>query len=161
MCTTGRGPLGLVLGLSVALFGCVLENGEPPTPMGPSELGLSISLVANPGVLPFDGASQSRISIDARDPNGQPVANLALRIQTEFNGVLQDMGRLSARSVVTGADGRAVVVYTAPFIDSSVDSERIVKIIVIPTDRLKPSFTNSGHSARAARSGPAARHLYS
>src|SRR5438128_3686374 len=29
-------------------------------------------------------------------------------------GVLQDVGRLSARTVVTGSDGRATVVYTAP-----------------------------------------------
>ena len=44
MCRTGRAPLGLVLGVSMALFGCVLENGEPPTPMGPSVVSPSGAL---------------------------------------------------------------------------------------------------------------------
>ena len=48
MCRTGRAPLGLVLGVSMALFGCVLENGEPPAPLGP----FSPSVVSPDGALP-------------------------------------------------------------------------------------------------------------
>ena len=38
----------------------------------------------------------------------------ALRVQTTVEGVTQDFGTLSAKTVVTGDDGRARVIYTAP-----------------------------------------------
>jgi PKD repeat protein len=39
---------------------------------------------------------------------------VVVRLETSVNGTVQDFGRLSARTVVTGTDGRATAVYTAP-----------------------------------------------
>ena len=60
------------------------------------------------------GSSQSSITVDARNPNNQPVRGLSMRVDMFVNGVAADFGTLSARTVVTGDDGRARVVYTAP-----------------------------------------------
>ena len=64
------------------------------------------------------------------------VPNAAL----EVNGVIQDFGSLSARSIITGSDGVASVVYTAPLQDPSNINPtclsvpgRCVTIIATPT----------------------------
>jgi PKD repeat protein len=71
-------------------------------------------ITASPDVLSMDGASQSRITIEARDANGQLSPNVQLRMEIQANGQLVDFGSLSARTVVTAANGRASVTYTAP-----------------------------------------------
>ena len=68
----------------------------------------------SPDVLPQDGASQSFVTVTARDANSQPIRNLALRAETRVGGVPVDFGSLSARSIATGSDGKATLVYTAP-----------------------------------------------
>ena len=99
---------------------------------GPSELGLSLTLSASPDVLPVDGASQSLVSILARDGAGQVLANVTVRLQLRVGGVLQDYGQLSARTLVTGQDGRALATYTAPLDPSGVDTQTQVDILVTP-----------------------------
>ena len=100
--------------------------------IGPSELALSLALSATPDVLPLDGASQSLVSILARDGSGQVLANVTLRLQIRFGGVLQDYGQLSGRTLVTGQDGRAVATYTAPLAVSGIDADAQVQIEVTP-----------------------------
>ena len=115
---------------AVALAAC--QHDASPDPfIGPSELGLSLALSASPDVLPLDGASQSLVTIFSRDGAGQAIANVTLRLQIRFGGVLQDVGLLSARTLVTGQDGRALATYTAP-IGGSVDTGSTVEIIVTP-----------------------------
>ena len=57
-------------------------------------------------MLTLDGASQSLVMILARDGSGQVVANVTLRLQIRYAGTLQDFGQLSARTLVTGLDGK-------------------------------------------------------
>jgi PKD repeat protein len=122
----------LVLAL-VASAGCTVNKTEPPPLSGPSELSLSLSLAANPDTLTQDGSSQSQVVIRARDANSQPVRSLAVRVDIAVDGVIQDFGSLSAKNVVTGADGTATVVYTAPASVDSVDRQTNVSIQATPS----------------------------
>lgn len=71
-------------------------------------------MTASPDLMVRDGASQSVVTVTVRDSNGQPMRNLALRLDVAVGGSLADLGTLSARNVSTGADGKASVTYTAP-----------------------------------------------
>lgn len=98
----------------VAGAACTLQDLEPPSPTGPSTFGLSLNVSASPDILPEDGASQSVIRIVARGPDGQPLANVPLRVDTTVGSLIVEFGKLSARNVVTDGNGTATVVYTAP-----------------------------------------------
>ena len=100
---------------TVALAACAGHKAEPPPPLsGPSGLALSVTVSAIPDTINFDGGSQASVRISAIGPDGRPKAGLPLRVDMFVNGVPQDFGTLSARTVVTNADGIATVVYTAP-----------------------------------------------
>ncbi len=124
-------------GLTVAatlLAGCSVSKPEAPDLAGPSVLGTSITVLANPDTLRQDGSSQAQVVIVALDANAQPVRNLPVRVDIAIGGVIADFGQVSARNVVTGGDGRASVLYTAPNppVDP-VDSGTVVQIVVTPT----------------------------
>jgi hypothetical protein len=93
---------------------CTLTDIKPPPVSGPSELGLSVTLQASPDVLTRDGTSRAVISVFARDGYGAPMASLGLRADLMVDGLLQDLGRLSARNLTTDIEGRTSVVYTSP-----------------------------------------------
>jgi PKD repeat protein len=99
---------------AAALSGCIAHQTEAPPLSGPSDLALSMSVTASPESINQDGASQSRITITAMGPDGRAKASLPIRVDMALDGVAQDFGTLSARSVVTGSDGKAFVTYTAP-----------------------------------------------
>jgi hypothetical protein len=99
---------------ALAVTSCTVSKTPTPSLQGPSELGLSIVLSANPDTLSFDGASQSRITVEARDANGQPLPNVAVRAEIVANNTFVDFGSLSARTLVTDSNGKAFVTYTAP-----------------------------------------------
>ena len=125
---------------------CTLSDQDPPPLTGPSEFAQSVAISVSPDVLPQDGASQSFITVTARDANGQPLRNLTMRTETRVGGTPVDFGTLSARSVVTGSDGRATLVYTAPPSPAvSPDAFLLVDIVVTP---FGTDFNNS--SARTA-----------
>ena len=100
--------------LAATAAGCTVSETEAPELAGPSELALSLSVQATPDVLTQDGQSQASVTVDARGPSNQPVRGLSLRVDTRVGGVAADYGTLSARTIVTGDDGRARVTYTAP-----------------------------------------------
>jgi len=100
--------------LVLALSACTVKKADNPPSSGPSELALSLLVTATPDRLPQDGASQSQIVIVARDGSSRPMPNLSLRAEMVVGGAYQDFGTLSARTLVTGGDGRATVTYTAP-----------------------------------------------
>ena len=114
--------------VALVAAGCAITDTQPPPLSGPSEMSLSLAISANPDVLSQDGGSQSVITIDARDSNGQPVANTLLRLEIEGG----DFGALSARSVVTNSTGRASFTYTAPPA-SPTDGSSDVRIRVTPS----------------------------
>jgi PKD repeat protein len=121
-----------VVAASLAATSCTLKNADAPPLTGPSEFGTSVTLTVSPDVLQTDGGSQSLVTITARDANGQPLRNLSLRTETRVNGVSSDFGALSARNVVTDANGQATVVYTAPNIGGGEDLNLYVDVVAIP-----------------------------
>ena len=99
------------LGVSVA---CVQPQALPASPLGPSELALSLTASAIPDVLPLDGRSRSTVDVWARDAFGVPVSGVTLMVQTSSDATFLDVGELSSRRLVTGPDGTARAIYTAP-----------------------------------------------
>lgn len=119
--------------LLAAAWGCTTKKQEAPPLTGPSELGTSLSITVSPDVLRQDGASQSLVTVTARDNAGQPARNLALRAEITVGGIITDFGSLSARNIVTDASGRATFIYTAPPAGPiAVDTGTIVGITVSP-----------------------------
>ena len=121
------------LAATVALAGCTVKKTEAPALSGPSEFGLSLQVTASPDILGQDGSSPSQVQIVARGPDGRPARGVSMRVEITAGGVLADYGRLSARTVVTGEDGIARVVYTAPPpLREPVDNFTIVTLLVTP-----------------------------
>ncbi len=124
-----------ILAITVVGSGCTTKSQEAPPLSGPSEFGTSIVVTATPDAITQDGASQSLITISARDSNGSPLRNLSLRSEITVGGVRTDFGALSARNLVTDAGGRATLVYTAPAAlagQASVDQQTVVTVQVTP-----------------------------
>ena len=129
---TTRLVCGLI-GASLLFGACTTKNQETPALSGPSELGTSITISVSPDVLSQDGASQSLVTVTARDQNGQLLRNLPLRAEITVNGIVTDFGTLSARNLVTDANGRATAIYTAPPSPAvSIDTGTQVQIQVTP-----------------------------
>ena len=63
-----------------------MKDQDAPPLTGPSEFSQSITIAVSPDVLPQDGASQSFITVTARDANAQPIRNLTLRTETRVGG---------------------------------------------------------------------------
>lgn len=131
--------------------GCTMKSQDAPPLAGPSEFGTSITVSPSPDILTQDGASQAVVTITARDGNAQPVRSLSLRVETAVSGVSMDFGSLSSRNVVTGADGRATVVYTAPPAPSVAVGETRVEIWVFPVGT---DFNNTAPRTAAIRLVP-------
>ncbi len=120
------------IGLAVAIaalavaVGCTMKDQSLPGFVGPSELGLSLTITVTPDVLRWDGASRALVVIQARNGSGQPVANIAALVEVlavdPTNPALRvpyDLGAISARNIVTGGDGRASLTYTAPLLNQN------------------------------------------
>ena len=102
-------------GLAVVLVsGCTVHQSETPALSGPSEFALSLAVSAAPDTITQDGRSSSTVAVVARDANGKSITNAPFRFDILVNGQAADYGTLSSRNVVTGSDGRATAVYTAP-----------------------------------------------
>jgi PKD repeat protein len=97
-----------------AMAACTVHDVDVPSLSGPSSLAISLSVTATPDTLPQDGAATSRIVVKAFNAGGQPYPNLSVRLDMRINGSVQDFGTLSARTILTAADGTASAIYTAP-----------------------------------------------
>ena len=136
---------------------CTMKNQEAPPLSGPSEYATSIAISTAPDILTQDGASQSLITITARDTNSAPIRNLSMRADITVGGVHADFGSLSARNLVTGSDGRASLVYTAPAAPSvSVDNGTIVDIVITPVGTDYANTTSRTASIRLVPPGSVA-----
>jgi PKD repeat protein len=125
---------------ALVLGACTSKKQETPPLGGPSELSTSITITVAPDVVTQDGVSQSLVSIIARDANGQPLRNVSLRAEISVSGVGVDFGRLSAKSLVTDANGRASLVYTAPPPPAGPVPPTDVQIVVTP---MESDFANA------------------
>lgn len=124
MARTHTLPLAaLGLAILVTTSGCALDETTTPALSGPSSFGRTLSVGVNPDVLPQDGQSTARVTVQVTNETGQPVANFPLRLDMWVPSdshvptsplVLKDVGQLATKFPVTGGDGRAVVTYTAP-----------------------------------------------
>ena len=140
------------VGVMLVMSACTTKSQDAPPLTGPSEFGQSVNVAANPDSLPQDGASQSFVTVTVRDANGQPIRGVTLRAETRVTDALVDFGRLSARSIVTGSDGRATLVYTAPSAPAAaVDTFTIVEITVTPAGT---DFNNANARSAAIRLTP-------
>ena len=120
-----------VIGLAaVVLSACTIEDTERPDLTGPSGYALRLIMQAVPDSILQDGASQSVINIEATGPDGRPARGLVLRVDQIVDGQPFDFGTVSAKTVVTGDDGRARIIYTAPPRDAT--NGHVVQIIVTP-----------------------------
>jgi chitodextrinase len=129
-----------------------MKDQDAPPLTGPSEFAKSITVSVSPDVLSQDGASQSLITVRAAGPNGEPLRNESMRVEILVDNTPVDYGLLSARNIVTGSDGRATAVYTAPAAPSvAVDSFTVVDIVVTPTGS---DFNNSSTRRAAIRLVP-------
>jgi PKD repeat protein len=143
----------LTIAALVLSAACTTSQQTVPPLAGPSEFALSLRVTATPDSISQDGASQSSIVVNAFDPNGRGVSGLALRMDMAVNGLLQDYGTLSARTIVTGTDGRATTVYTAPIPPppAAGGSSTIVTIVATPTGN---NFQTSNPQIAAIRLVP-------
>jgi PKD repeat protein len=123
--------------IAATSLGCTMKSQETPSLTGPSELGVSITLRTQPEILVQDGSSQSLVTITARDSNGAPKRDVSVITGIFVDGVRADFGSVSARNLVTDANGEARLMYTAPALPSgpAVDTGTIVEIGVTPLDR--------------------------
>jgi PKD repeat protein len=128
-----------------------MKNQEAPPLTGPSEFGTSVNVLVSPDILQQDGASQSLVTVLVHGPDGAPRPNVPLRAEIRFNGQVVDFGKLSAKSIVTGADGRAVFTYTAPAGVSGVESE--VDIAVTPIGTSAGGFVTQSATIRLVPPG--------
>jgi len=151
----------LIVAAALLVGACTTKKTEPPDLSGPSELGTSLAIAANPDTLTQDGESRSTIVVTARNANGQPLPNLSLRADIAVNGVVTDFGALSAKNLATDGNGIATFVYTAPEAVDSADRNTMVTIKVTPQSgdargdvartiqiRLVPAGTVSGGLAQ-------------
>ena len=128
--------------LTILTTACTIKETPAPSLMGPSEFATSVRLSAVPDLIMRDGVSQSTIVVTANDPQGAPIRSLQLRLDMVVNGVVQDFGTLSTRTLFTNADGRATATYTAPPAPSVGGS--------LVTDRVSLVVTPVGTNAQGA-----------
>ncbi len=77
-----------------------------------------LSLSAEPSSIPGDGTATTTIRLSLIGPNGQPRSGVRIAVSTTG-------GQLSASEAVTGPDGQAVVLLTAPRVDG-ITPERLL-----------------------------------
>jgi PKD repeat protein len=128
-----RNLLTLVGALSLSvLAACTVKHTEVPPLAGPSEMALGVNLQAVPDSILQDGSSQSTIMVEVHGPSNSPIRALPLRAEIRVAGTVQDFGSLSSKTMVTGDDGRARVVYTAPPASLLSQKASLVTIAVVP-----------------------------
>jgi PKD repeat protein len=135
--------------LAAVLFtaACTVQQTEIPSLTGPSEFALSVLVTVTPDTLNRDGASQSSVVLSARGPDGAPLSGVPLRLDMAVGGVLQDFGTLTARNLVTGSDGRASAVYTAPPAPPPGVGVPITTLTILATTSGSNAQTAVSHSA--------------
>lgn len=104
--TAGILRASAVLLMAGSVAACT-DSQEPPSLTGPSGLSQALTLSASPDRIAHNGSAQSVVTITMHDSVGQPLAGQRV-------GVGASTGLLSHLDVVTGADGRATFIVTAP-----------------------------------------------
>jgi hypothetical protein len=116
----GAGAALLALGLLLGGSGCGLDHQQAPDLNGPSDVGVSVDMVAAPDTLNADGVSQSVVRLVLRDQNGKPISTRSVLFEHNGDGFLTPstastfVGPVQSGLVMaTDKDGVAYVVYVA------------------------------------------------
>jgi hypothetical protein len=133
------------MGAVALLGGCTTKSQEAPSLMGPSGPGLSITMTASPAALPRDGSSQSTVTVVARDADGKVLSGVRL-----LANVSPGAAQLAQPEGVTGADGSARFLLTAPIL-STVAANNQVVLWITPLGGINDDFRNA--SARSVALG--------
>ena len=104
--TAGILRVSAVLLMAGSMAACT-DSVEPPSLTGPSGLSQSLTLSASPDRIAHNGSAQSVVTITMHDGAGQPLSGQRISLGAST-------GFLSHVDVVTGTDGRAVFIVTAP-----------------------------------------------
>ena len=99
--------VGTVLLLASSLGACTVDKQEAPPLTGPSGLAQQVVLSASPDRLAHNGAAQSVVTVTMTNESGQPISGQRVSVGAST-------GFISNVDVVTGADGRASFIVTAP-----------------------------------------------
>lgn len=127
---------------AILVAGCEIAEREAPDLIGPSGLGVSVTMTASPDVLQRDGQSFTEISVRLRGPSGEPLANRAVALGASG-------GTLTATEVTTDANGVATFGLVAPPLNSSLTS------ITVTATPVGTNFdTAATHRVVVALSGP-------
>lgn len=116
-----------VLGLA-ALAACTTKGVEVPPLSGPSGLALSISMSADKDILTQNGLDEAVITVQALGPNGES-RNVNLRAQILVEGVPQDYGTLSTKTLTTPS----VIRYRAPNAPTTVGGQVAQRVTIAVT----------------------------
>ena len=114
-----RSVLALVGTLALLAAGCGLDEVEPPPVQSPSETGISIQLSAVPDVVNADGVSESVVQLVLREPDGSPLAGLAVLFGLDGDGTLVP----AASSTYVGPIQTGIVMAT--------DSNGVVNVVYV------------------------------
>jgi PKD repeat protein len=104
----------LIVAVAAGFAGACVHKSEEPPLSGPSTFARSLTIAVTPDHITQDGASQASVAVQAVGPNGASMSGVTVRFDTLVDGSLLDVGKLSARTAVTGTDGVARVTFTAP-----------------------------------------------
>ncbi len=102
----------VLIALAAVASSCSVERQAAPELSGPSEMAQSVAITATPDRLIQDGASQTVVSVLARDHEAKPIVGLRVRWQVDAS----DGQRIETADgiSVTDAQGRASTRITAP-----------------------------------------------
>jgi PKD domain len=143
--TTVRG-LAVAAAAALSFGACGLNDEAIPELSGPSTTGIQIRLEALPDVITADGFSTSLIRITVYDQNGTPASGRTVILALANSaGQFADIGtlysptgsllRAAEATVVTGSNGQATAVYTAPpRTDFTADGSIQVRARAVGTD---------------------------
>jgi len=96
-----------VLLLTGSLVACTVDKQDAPGLIGPAGTAQQLSISASPDRIAHNGSAQSVITVTMNNDTGQPLANQRVSLGAST-------GTLSQFDVVTGNDGRAAFIVTAP-----------------------------------------------
>ena len=105
--TAGLWRASATLLMAGSLAACTVDKQEAPALIGPGGNAQSVTLTASPDRVAHNGSAQSVITVRVSDENGQPVVGQRV-------SVTASTGAISHLDVVTGSDGQAAFVVTAP-----------------------------------------------
>jgi hypothetical protein len=127
--------VGAMLLMAGSFAACMVDKQEAPAVSGPSTSAFSLTLTPMAERLPRDGATQTIVTLSARDE----ISSTVLPAQRVALSSVPFEATLSTAEVTTGTDGRAMFSVTAP--PATAPDEQIV-IFATPvggaSDRLAP-----------------------